>query len=131
MKPCDQVIDQSAHTDQGLFTTHRVDDKLYFEIPQEDLEKDMLLVSRIAGVPSGFGGGYVNAGAKVNEQVVRWYRRGDYIDLKVISFKNRSAEDSPIRISVEANNFFPIIFSAKLEYINHNTGDDALEASDL
>lgn len=131
MKPYDQVITRNAQTDQGLFTTHRVDDKLYFEIPQEVLEKDMLLVSRIAGVPSGFGGGYVNAGSKVNEQVVRWYRRGDYIDLKVISFKNRSAEDSPIRISVEANNFFPIIFSAKIESTNQDTGAVVIEASDL
>ncbi len=40
------------------------------------LEKDMLLVSRIAGVPAGYGGGYVNAGSKVNEQVVRWTKRG-------------------------------------------------------
>src|SRR5690554_2396175 len=131
MKPYDQVITRHAQTDQGLFTTHRVDDKLYFEIPQEVLEKDMLLVSRIAGVPSGFGGGYVNAGSKVNEQVVRWYRRGDYIDLKVISFKNRSAEDSPIRISVDANNFLPIIFSAKIESTNQDTGAVVIEASDL
>lgn len=131
MKPYDQVITQNAQSDEGLFGTHRVDDKLYFEIPEEVLEKDMLLVSRIAGVPSGFGGGYVNAGSKVNEQVVRWYRRGDYIDLKVVSYKNRSAEDSPIRLSVEANNFLPIIFSAKIESVNQDTGAVVIEASDL
>ena len=131
MKPYGQVITQNAQSDEGLFGTHRVDDKLYFEIPEEVLEKDMLLVSRIAGVPSGFGGGYVNAGSKVNEQVVRWYRRGDYIDLKVVSYKNRSAEDSPIRLSVEANNFLPIIFSAKIESVNQDTGAVVIEASDL
>lgn len=131
LKNYTQVITSDAKSDQGLFSTHFVDDKLYFEIPLELLDKDMLLVSRIAGVPSGFGGGYVNAGSKVNEQVVRWSRRGDYIDLKVISYKNRSAQDSPIRLSVEANNFFPIIFSAKIETENENGDAVVIQANDL
>ena len=130
-KKYNEVITQDAESDDGLFSTHFVGDKLYFEIPLDLLEKDMLLVSRIAGVPSGFGGGYVNAGSKVNEQVVRWYKRGDYIDLKVISYKNRSAEDSPIRLSVEANNFFPIIFSAKIEAENQDGSAVVIEANDL
>lgn len=131
LKKYNEVITQDAESDDGLFSTHFVGDKLYFEIPLDLLEKDMLLVSRIAGVPSGFGGGYVNAGSKVNEQVVRWYKRGDYIDLKVISYKNRSAEDSPIRLSVEANNFFPIIFSAKIEAENEDGSAVVIEANDL
>jgi hypothetical protein len=42
--------------------------KYYFEIPNNLLDKDMLLVSRLSKLPSNLGGGYVNAGSETNEQ---------------------------------------------------------------
>ena len=126
-----EVITAAAKSDEGLFPTHFVGEKLYFEIPLNMLEKDMLLVSRIAGVPAGFGGGYVNAGSKANEQVVRWSKRGDYIDMKVISFENESDESSPIYQSVAANNFFPILFSSKIAAYNDDKTSAVIEVSDL
>ncbi|WP_081209283.1 zinc-dependent metalloprotease [Salegentibacter sediminis] len=131
IKPYDEVITADAKSDEGLFITHFVDDKLYFEIPLEMLEKDMLLVSRIAGVPAGFGGGYVNAGSKANEQVVRWSKRDNNIDMKVISFENESEEGSPIYQSVAANNFFPILFSSKIVAYNDEKTSAVIEVSDL
>ncbi len=131
LKEYSEVITAEAKSDEGLFTTHFVDDKLYFEIPVSLFEKDMLLVSRIAGIPSGFGGGYVNAGSKVNEQVVRWVRRNGNVDMKVISFENQSEEESPIYKSVQANNFFPILFSAKIEAMNADSTSVVIDASGL
>ncbi len=131
LKPYEKVIPASATSDEGLFTTHFVGDKLYFEIPMDMLDKDMLMVSRIAGVPSGFGGGYVNAGSKVNEQVVRWSKRGDNIDMRVISFQNESEEGSPITQSVAANNFFPILFSSKISAYNKEKNTAVIEAGGL
>ena len=131
LKEYSKVITSEAKSDEGLFTTHFVDDKLYFEIPVDLFEKDMLLVSRIAGVPSGFGGGYVNAGSKVNEQVVRWVKRNGNIDMKVISFENQSDEESPIYKSVQANNFFPILFSSKIETWSKDSSSVVIDASDL
>ncbi|MCM4158575.1 zinc-dependent metalloprotease [Antarcticibacterium flavum] len=131
LKSYNEVITSQAVTDDGLFNTHRVGDKLYFEIPLDLMEKDMLLVSRIAQVPSGFGGGYVNAGSKVNEQVVRWSRRGDNVDLKVISFENESDEDSPIYQSVLVNNFFPILYSAKIAAYNSDSTAVVAEVNSL
>ena len=94
IKPYSEVITAEAESDEGLFTTHFVDDKLYFEIPLEMLEKDMLLVSRIAGVPAGYGGGYINAGSKANEQVVCCSRNGNSFELTLSSFDNGRAEGS-------------------------------------
>ncbi|MBI6119433.1 zinc-dependent metalloprotease [Salegentibacter maritimus] len=131
LKSYNQVIPSSAKSDEGLFTTHFVDDKLYFEIPLDLLDKDMLLVSRIAGVPDGYGGGYVNAGSKVNEQVVRWTKRKGNIDVKVISFENMSDEESPIYKSVQANNYFPILFSSKIETYNADSTSVVIEVGDL
>jgi len=131
IKPYDKVITKEALTDKGLFTTHTIDEKLYFEIPDSLLGKDLLLVSRIAKVPSGFGGGYVNAGSKVNEQVIRWSKRGNFIDLKVISFENQSDESNPISKSVEANNFFPILFSAPIATKSKDSVSTVIEVTDL
>lgn len=108
-----------------------MDGKLYYEIPFDKLEKDLLLVSRIVKLPDNFGGGYINAGSKVNEQVVRWYKRDKNIDLKVISFQNESDEESPIYKSVEANNFFPILYSSKIEAINPDSSAYLVDVSSL
>ncbi|MFC6858262.1 zinc-dependent metalloprotease [Zunongwangia atlantica] len=130
-KPYNKVITASAVSDKGLFITHRVDDKLYFEIPDSLFNKDMLWVSRIAKVPSGYGGGYVNAGSKVNEQVVRWNKRGKNVDIKVMSFENQSDEESPIYKSVQANNFEPIMYSAKIETIKADSSAYVVDVTSL
>jgi len=130
-KNYNEIIKGEVKSDNGLFTTHQIDDKLYYEIPFDKLEKDLLLVSRIVKLPDNFGGGYINAGSKVNEQVVRWYKRDKHIDLKVISFQNESDEDSPIYKSVEANNFFPILYSSKIEALNPDSTAYLVEVSSL
>ena len=70
MKAFSEVITAKAVSDEGLFTVHKVDDKYYFEIPNEMLEREMLLVSRVAGTTQNltFGG----AGQKArSQQVIR------------------------------------------------------------
>ena len=131
IKPYNKVITATAQSDDGLFKTHTVDGKLYFEIPTALFDKDMLLVSRIAKAPNGFGGGYVNAGSKVNEQVVRWSIRDKNIDMKVISFENQSDPESPIYKSVEANNFFPILYSAKIAAYTPDSTAVVIQVNDL
>jgi len=126
-----EIVKKNTLTDKGLFTTHRNDDKLYYEIPFALLNKDLLLVSRIAKLPDNYGGGYVNAGSKLNEQVVRWERRNKNIDVKVISFENESDEESPIYKSVAANNFFPILFSTKIVAFNDDSTSLLVEVGDL
>lgn len=130
-KDYNKVITKDAISDAGLFTTHMVDEDLYYEIPDSLFNKDMLIVSRIAKVPSGFGRGYVNAGSKVNEQVVRWVRRGKHIDLKVMSFENESDDESPIHISVANNNFEPILFSAPIETISKDSSSVVIKMNGL
>ncbi len=131
LKSYKEIITAQAKSDSGLFVSHKVGEKVYFEIPMNLMNKDMLLVSRIAKVPSGFGGGYVNAGSKVNEQVVRWEKRGNYVDVKVISFENQSDENSPIYQSVAANNFFPILYSAKISAFTPDSSAVVIEVNNL
>src|SRR5690606_20278672 len=74
---------------------------------------------------------YVNAGSKVAEQVVRWSKRGDNVDVKVINFENQSDEESPIYQSVEANNFFPILYSTKILAYNLDSTAVVVEVNSL
>ena len=62
IKPYSEVITDEAVSDSGLFVVHRIDEKVYFEIPDSLLEVEMLLVSRIAATANNIGYG----GMKVN-----------------------------------------------------------------
>jgi hypothetical protein len=111
IKPYDKVITKDAVTDDGLFKVHKVGEKYYFEIPNEHLEKDMLLVSRIAKLPANLGGGYLNAGSKTAERLVAWERFNEKVLIKERSYNSVADEELPISISVKSNNYEPTLFA--------------------
>ncbi len=108
---------KDAKTDDGLFKVHLVNEKVYYEIPNSLIGKDMLLISRIKGCPENLSP-YLNAGSSVNEQVVRWQRKENRILLKSISYNSVADEELPIYQSVQYNNFEPIIDAFKIEAMN-------------
>lgn len=110
------VVPTSARSDSGLFVVHHVDDKLLFEIPDTLLGRDMLLISRIAGVPSDMGG-FLSAGTSVNEQLVRWERVQDRILLRREETRAVADEALPIWRSVAANNFAPVLASFPVQAV--------------
>src|SRR5687767_9671094 len=62
-KPYNRVITEGAKSRDGLFKTHMVGTKLYFEIPSSALNKDLLLVVRTArtALNVGYGGSQVGS----------------------------------------------------------------------
>ena len=114
-KSYDQVITKDAKSKKGLFTTHQVGDKFYFEIPKKHLGKDMLLVSQIAKLPSGIGGGYVNAGTSSREQLIVWEKFQEKIMIKIKSYTSVAADSLPISLSVKANNYEPTLYLFDVE----------------
>ena len=112
MKPYNKVITKEAKTDDGIFKVHKLDDKYFYEIPNSTLKKDMLLVSRIAQIPSNLGGGYLNAGSKTNQQIVEWTRFQDKILLKVKSYSEVTRDSTAaITSSVRVNNYDPPLYA--------------------
>ncbi len=105
------MITKGAVTDKGVFTVHKVADKYYYEIPDSLLRRDFLWISRFASLPAGLGGGYVNAGSSVNEQMVEWQKFENKILLKTKSYSSHAADTLPISLSVQANNYQPTIFA--------------------
>jgi len=48
VKPYAEVITDEAETDEGVFTVHRLDQKVFYEIPVSELGLEFLWVSQIA-----------------------------------------------------------------------------------
>ena len=96
---------------KGIITTYlNEEDKLFFEIDATVLEKDLLVVTRIAQLPANYSA-YLNAGSKTAEQVVRFSKKGKKILLKQVSYSSVANETDPIALSVAENNFQPILAS--------------------
>jgi len=129
-KTYSDVITDDAVTDEGVFNVHRTDEELFFEIPDSLLGRDMLLVTRIAKVPVGFPG-YSPAGVKTGEQVLRWERQANKILLRTISYSNVADDTLAISISVEANNFGPIIASFDIEVEGEDGNSVVLDVTDF
>ncbi len=125
------IITKDAISDEGLFSVHKVKDKYYYEIPFSMLEKDMLWVTRISKIANGIGGGYVNAGSKMNEQVIRWIRKDDKIILRSISFGSIAEDSLPIFESVENNNYHPIIAALDITTYNDDSTSALIEVNSL
>lgn len=118
IKKYSAVITKEAVTDSGLFNVHKVKKDYFYEIPFSSLEKDMLWVSRIAQIPNGLGGGFVNAGSKTNEQVVHWTRFQNKILLKIKSYTNVADSSKAISNSVRINNYEPTLYAFDIKAFN-------------
>ncbi|MEN8702819.1 MAG: zinc-dependent metalloprotease [Polaribacter sp.] len=114
-------VKSNTKTDDGLFKVHLTNNKYMYEIPKAHFGKEMLLVTRIKDIPAGLGGGYVNAGSKINTQVVVWEKFQNKILLKVKSYNAIANDSLPIYKSVKANNLEPIIYAFDVKTQNEDS----------
>ncbi|QNM85935.1 zinc-dependent metalloprotease [Polaribacter pectinis] len=111
-------VKDDTKTYEGLFKVHENKDSFLYEIPKSFFGKEMLLVTRIKDIPAGLGGGYVNAGSKINTQVIVWEQFKNRILLKVKSYNAVANDSLPIYKSVRANNLEPIIYAFDIKSQN-------------
>jgi hypothetical protein len=109
-RPFREVVPAAATADSGMFTVWRTADRLWFEVPDSLLGREMLMISRWASVPPGFGG-FNPAGMSAQEQVLTWNRMGDRVVLRKHTYGEVADAESPIAASVLANNTPPVIAS--------------------
>jgi Domain of unknown function (DUF5118) len=93
MKSYDAVITKDAKTSAGLFLVHRLDDKVFFEIPTEELGKEMLWVTQLEQTQAGHSFG----GEPVGDRVVRWEQRGEDVLLRDVKYEIRERPDQGCR----------------------------------
>jgi hypothetical protein len=128
IKKYSEVITKKAISDDGLFTVHKIKNDYYFEIPNELIGEEILVVSRISGFVKGlnFGG----AGVKSKpQQVIRWQRKGDRILLRSVSYNSVADYDKPIYESVRNNNFEPVIMSFDIEALSKDSSGVVFKAN--
>jgi hypothetical protein len=106
-----EFVKEETETDNGLFKVHKNKETFLYEIPKSYLGKEMLLVTRIKEIPAGLGGGYVNAGSKINTQVIVWEAYKNKVLLKVKSYNAIANDSLPIYKSVKSNNLEPTIYA--------------------
>lgn len=113
-RPYNRVITPGAITRRGLFSAHRVGDRLYFEIPTRELNKDQLIVGRYAAAaaadPNLPGVGGANYGGdQFTEATLRWDREGNRVVLRSPSFAIVADTTTSVYNAVRASNYAPII----------------------
>ncbi len=131
LTPFNEIVTDDAVSKWGLFTVHQVGEKYYYEVPDSVLGRELLLVSRIARLPQGFGGGYVNAGSKAMEQLLRWEKLDSRILIRKLNYSNIAPDSLPIRYSVEANNYEPIIYAFDIKAIGLDSASYIIEVNDF
>ena len=110
-RPYERVITKDAKSDPGIFTVHTIKDKVYYEIPKSELDKEFLWVSQIARTTLGVGyGGQANG-----NRVVRWERKGNRILLRNVAYDVVADPKLPVSRAVQASNNDTIIMAFNIE----------------
>jgi len=116
-RPYGQVVTAEAQTRDGLFKTHRIGSRLLFEIPENQLNKDILVVMEIAqNTASGSGYGGQSAGTRL----LRFEKRDNRILLRSISYAEQAEAGTPEAEAVAAANVHPIIAAFNVESYGPN-----------
>lgn len=121
------VITDEAITSEGLFNTHMIGMDLFYEIPLDMMDREMLLLSRVARTPDGAGYG----GSKSNTSTVRWERSGDRVLLRLVSYDNFAGDSTTIAAAVRNSNFEPIIMAFDVEVMNDDSTAVVIDVTDL
>jgi hypothetical protein len=111
IKPYEKVITKEAKSDEGVFTVHRIKEKVFYEIPKSELNKEFLWVTQIAKTTLGVGYG----GQAMGNRVVRWERRDNKVLLRNIVYNVVADPKQPIAAAVKNANNDSIIMAFFIE----------------
>jgi len=120
------VIPADSDKTEGLFNVYQSGDKIFFEIPEDILGRDMAIMSRIAKTAEGLGWG---GDRLAPQQVVQWQKRGGKILLRGVTYSNSADENLPIYQAVQNSNFPTIIES--FEILENRDGSVVIDVTDL
>jgi len=124
-KPIDSLTKDMKLT-EGVINAYTNNNKIYFEVNNDLLNIEMLVVTRLSQIPSGYSA-YINAGSKTSEQVIEFEKKNNRINIRQLSFNNIANQEDPINQSVTENNFPPIL--ASFEIKNKETDSFLIDVS--
>jgi hypothetical protein len=129
-RPYAQVITNRAVSDPGGITVHRVDDRHYFEVPDSLTRRDFLLVTRVASVPTNFGG-FTSAGTSLQNRVVRFERETDRVILRSLGVDAYADDSLPIAQSVAVNNFGPVLAAFPIQAFGRDSATYVIDVTEF
>ncbi|RKR85093.1 uncharacterized protein DUF5118 [Mucilaginibacter gracilis] len=125
-KPYKDVITAKAKTTVGLFTVHKIDDKIYFEIADSILNRDILIVSRLAKAGADTRNtsamtGY--AGDVLNQSVIRFEKGpNNKLFIRELSYSERSKDSTQAMFKAVSNsNIQPIALAFDVKAYKKDT----------
>ena len=104
------VITEKAITREGVFTTHLVEGKAYFEIPADQLGREFVWQVKIAGIQTGKG----TISADSARQYVYFERIGDELLLRARDYSVISKEGEPETFVVRKTDLDAILAKMKI-----------------
>lgn len=126
-KPYRDVITDKAVSDTGVFLVHRIDQKLYYEIPRAMLGREFRLVADQRGTTRGVR----YAGEQITARVVRWERVANKILLRLVNYEMRADSSSPVRRAVDLSNLAPVMMAFDVAAWSPRDSNAVIEATKL
>ena len=128
-KPYKEVITDKAVTRSGFFKVHKIEDKYFFEIPDNMLGRDILVVNRLSKTQAGMGYG----GDQIGQNVVRFEKGpNNKMFLRTISFAVYAKDStSPMFSSVSNSNVQPIAAAFDVKALSKDSTGSVIEMTDF
>ncbi|MEK9507328.1 zinc-dependent metalloprotease [Gemmatimonadota bacterium Y43] len=123
-----EVVTDEAETREGLFRTHRIDDKLLFEIPVGAFDTEMLLIGRPVESTLQDPGGFFGGGARL---IVQWERHGDAVVLREKEYDIVADSADAIWGQVGGFRNGPVLARFDIEAYNPTDSAAVVEVTDL
>lgn len=133
-KPYQEVITDKAITKNGVFKVHVQEDKYFFEIPDQVLGKEMLVINRISKGPADVRSGFFGyAGDEVGQNVIRFEKGpGDKIFLRKMSYSEYAPDSTSAMFqSVTNSNLQPIAEAFDIKAYAPNGDASVIEVTDF
>ena len=94
-----EEILKDASTDKGMFDVHRKGTDIWFEIPDSLLDRDILVVNKISGVPYALNNAGINKGMGFGEKLIRFRKDTLYKKVWVATYDPRISARKGDRIA--------------------------------
>lgn len=132
-KAYNEVITSKAVTDKGMFAVHKVDEKYFFEIPNNLLGRDILVVNRISKAAAGMRNGFFGfAGDQIGQNVIRFEKGpNNKVFIRNISYAEYAKDStSPMFTAVTNSNLQPIAASFDIKAFSKDSSATVIDVTD-
>lgn len=125
----EKIITKDFSSQTGMLTVHRSENKLYFEIPDSIMGRDLLIASRVEEVSSTKRA--VAGQMMHNPMLVRFSRDDKFVYLLDANPELRVKETDPIAVSFRKNSVQMALEIFKIEAVNPESGTCLINVTNL